>query len=150
MLKIWGRPWFSESSASFYRTLIFLWPLMSSSIPSTLFNSLSLQSMMLYLYYGYLHDSVRLFLTCCPSFCICQTQAVVEVLLEKPVDLLQRSTSLGSDFLVSEIRHGPIYQPSVFCCAALFRTLFMKLYLGNSPRMLLESINEQFSFSLDE
>lgn len=26
----------------------------------------------------------------------------------------------------------------------------MKLYLGNSPRMLLESVNEQFSFSLDE
>lgn len=27
-----------------------------------------------------------------------------EVLLEKPVDLLQQSTSLGSDVLVSEIR----------------------------------------------
>lgn len=26
----------------------------------------------------------------------------------------------------------------------------MKLYLGNSPRMLLESINEQFSFNCDE
>lgn len=35
--------------------------------------------------------------------------AVFEVQLEKPVDLLERSTSLGSDILGSEIRHGPIY-----------------------------------------
>lgn len=48
------------------------------------------------------------------------------------------------------IRNQTIYQYSLFWCAALFRTLFMKLYLGNSPHMLLESINEQLSFSLDE